>query len=396
MALIDTLNAASFKGVKFLARRTSATGGRKTVTHEYPNTDRRFVEDLGKLQKIFTIDGIITGSQNTYAQKRDALITALESEGNGLLVHPFLGQQEVVSTTYSLSEDDSSIGEARFSMTFQKADLNIFPTQSGNNISEINQSLGNVLASSEQDVINDWDVNLSSSPNYDAAQRKLGEVSPAFADAVQRVTKDSAAISTFNAVLSEFDSNINSNIVNSTALATDITSIFNSAAEVASGPDQLLNLFDFLFTFGDDDTVAAPITIDRVQRNLNNTTINNAIQINSLAEGYVGASQIEYETSDQLVLVRESLETQYQKVSAGELSNATREELTTIRNQTRISFENQLVNLPRLIDVTIMTQPITTLTYAFYGDLDRLDTINNLNAFKNPSFVDGDVTITTV
>ena len=37
----------SFRGIPFLIERHTTKSGRKTVTHEFPNSDNRFVEDLG-------------------------------------------------------------------------------------------------------------------------------------------------------------------------------------------------------------------------------------------------------------------------------------------------------------------------------------------------------------
>ena len=80
MSILNQTQAASFKGAKFLLKDDRTEGGRKTVTHEYPNRDTREVEDLGKLQKRFSITGIIhDGKDGGYFSRRDALISALES-----------------------------------------------------------------------------------------------------------------------------------------------------------------------------------------------------------------------------------------------------------------------------------------------------------------------------
>ena len=69
MTILENLNVASFRGARFLIKSHSTSGGRKTVNHEYPNSDRRFVEDLGELQETFSIQGIIHG--DNYSLDRD-------------------------------------------------------------------------------------------------------------------------------------------------------------------------------------------------------------------------------------------------------------------------------------------------------------------------------------
>lgn len=85
MALLDILYVATFRGIQFLIKDGSTTGGRKNVTHEYPNSDKRYVEDLGLFQKVFTINGTVTGLGVDYTFKRDALIQALEQPNRGIL-----------------------------------------------------------------------------------------------------------------------------------------------------------------------------------------------------------------------------------------------------------------------------------------------------------------------
>ena len=44
------LKQGSFRDAPFHIQDTTVDGGRKTVTHEYPDSNGRFVEDLGKLE----------------------------------------------------------------------------------------------------------------------------------------------------------------------------------------------------------------------------------------------------------------------------------------------------------------------------------------------------------
>jgi prophage DNA circulation protein len=61
MTIFNTkkLRIASFKGVEFHYQDSTIDGGRKTVTHEYPDSRIRYVEDLGQLEKTFSITAII-------------------------------------------------------------------------------------------------------------------------------------------------------------------------------------------------------------------------------------------------------------------------------------------------------------------------------------------------
>ncbi|NAH43850.1 DNA circularization protein, partial [Escherichia coli] len=45
----DRLQDASFRGVPFKVEEESMGTGRRVETHEYPNRDKPYTEDLGKI-----------------------------------------------------------------------------------------------------------------------------------------------------------------------------------------------------------------------------------------------------------------------------------------------------------------------------------------------------------
>ena len=123
MALRDELKISSFKGAEFLWRSVGTQSGRKTVTHEYPNSDFRVVEDLGALPKIFTIEAEIA-EPNAGAQA-SKLEAALESKGAGILVHPRLGRLDVTAKPYTMNDRLTNIGIVFFSMTFERSEVDL-------------------------------------------------------------------------------------------------------------------------------------------------------------------------------------------------------------------------------------------------------------------------------
>ncbi len=77
--------------------------GRRTVTHEYPNRDTCFVEDLGLQTEIITIRGFLIGD-NVYEQ-RDYFKAQCRIKGAGQLVHPSLGTFDANLIGAGFSED---------------------------------------------------------------------------------------------------------------------------------------------------------------------------------------------------------------------------------------------------------------------------------------------------
>ena len=108
---------ASFRGVGFKFRTTGGQFGRRLVVHLSPGVDQPQVEDLGRKVRQYQIEGWVIGGN--YFADRDALIAALDTEGSGTLVHPYLkGVSTVFVQDWVLSETTDEGGMARFSMTF--------------------------------------------------------------------------------------------------------------------------------------------------------------------------------------------------------------------------------------------------------------------------------------
>jgi len=397
MPLIDKLQAGSFKGVGFLIKGSDTSAGRKTVPHEYPNSDRRFVEDLGKVQKTFSINAIITSNSDNYLQARDALIDALESQGSGLLVHPFYGDHTVAATKYTVNESTSRLNEAAFSITFMKTDENIFPKEGGSNLSKINSIRGETLSSIESDVGSIFAVDRLSSVNFSDAQGLLTGVTNSFTGNLDKVTNDSSKISQFATIASSFQNNINSNILDPSSLGIDFIGLFTGANSTAASALDQFNLFRLFSNFGDNDTEILPTTVARIQRKQNRDVINTSTQIGALTQGYAAASQRTYSDNRELLEARDVLETQYQKVIGSDLQkqSGTRLKLTELRNEARVFFEKEAVSVPKLLDVNTRKQPLTVLAYNYYGNVDNVQSLDSLNMFDNPTFVEGDVTILT-
>lgn len=102
MSWRDTLLPATFRGVPFEVESADTRGGRKLAIHEYPQSDRNEVEDLGQGPRRFALEAFVVGDD--YATRRDALEAALDAPGAGTLVHPFRGDLRVVIQQYSVRE----------------------------------------------------------------------------------------------------------------------------------------------------------------------------------------------------------------------------------------------------------------------------------------------------
>ena len=114
---------AAFRGATFHIEVGGQAGGRRNVTHEFPERDVPFTEDMGRRARRWAITGYIVCSptQPNYITARDALIAACEASSAGTLIHPTLGTMQVCCDTYSVSETRERGGMATFDMHFVEA-----------------------------------------------------------------------------------------------------------------------------------------------------------------------------------------------------------------------------------------------------------------------------------
>jgi prophage DNA circulation protein len=127
MSWTDSLLPASFRGVPFEALSASWSGGRRTVVHEIPDTDKAVTEDTGRKTRAVSFEAFLIGDLGGAW----ALIEALERGGPGLLVHPLHGLLTVNVDSYTQSDSWSDGDAIMFSLSFVEAgDLDFMPALS--------------------------------------------------------------------------------------------------------------------------------------------------------------------------------------------------------------------------------------------------------------------------
>ncbi len=123
----DRLQDASFRGVPFKVEEESAGIGRRVETHEYPNRDKPYTEDLGKITFRPSITAYVVGDD--CFDQRDRLIDALNKPGPGTLVHPTYGELKVcVDGEVRVSTSKSEGRIVRFDLKFVEAGELSYPT----------------------------------------------------------------------------------------------------------------------------------------------------------------------------------------------------------------------------------------------------------------------------
>lgn len=191
MSWKDRLRKATFRDVPFHVEQDEATTGRRNVTHEYPQRDKPYVEDLGRATREFTVTGFVIGAD--YDTARDRLLGALEVAGPGTLVHPWFGSLKVSVREVRVTQSNRDGGMARFSIGFVEAGELEFPKAADSTAAQVR--IGTEAARAA--AITDFDGKFSVKGVQDAVlkqtQARLSAALGSFAGGLQTINGGVAA-----------------------------------------------------------------------------------------------------------------------------------------------------------------------------------------------------------
>lgn len=394
MPTIEKLQPGSFRGISFLVNTETKTGGKKTVTHEFVNSNERFTEELGELPPNFSIEAIVHGDDAI--QRRFDLERVLNQSGLGDLVHPVYGLIKVKSTTYSVSSNQTRIGEYRFSIEFQstKENLTAQPTPLTNSAvskaaedarEAVNNAIGDdyikpiipdTLTSSADklDEIH-TDVNGAISNNVGLVQDKVAE---------------------FNRTVNDGQTNVLTTVQQGVKLKDSLESLYNSAISVVNQPQILLGSWQALTDFGFTDIKGDVNTVYRLNKENNNSVMNEHTRIMSMVNMFEAAVYTEFQTDQELQSIKDILDLTYQRlmkdfdqdIDTGSVMvlaedpdiRTTVAELRTKTNKVMNSKEQNVFRVVQ-IDPGFTSMPLTA--HRFYGDIENLNLLKTLNPSVN-------------
>lgn len=395
MALLENLLRASFNDEEFLISTSSTAGGRKDQLHEFPNSDKQNIEDLGLKPRSYNIVGWIT--EPNYIDKRDALLGALESGETGVLSHPFYGEIEnLKARSFSINESIQELGRAEISMVFEISNTIGIPEETGSSLSSIFSSNDDVQISVNSEISNNWNVTSGFLGNFSSAQDKLGEIESAYNTFLGPLVFVQENINAFNSLVGNFGSAINSLISTPSELATSFTNLGSGFNSLQATVDSQVEAWKGMFNFGDNDTVTKEDTAGLIERKKNNDTINVAMQVQATSYAFLAGAQVELETVEDLDELAVTLETQFQKVIANNsMGNDLREKITIMREDTNIFFNQLRVGLSRIIEVSTPELPARVISYQYYKDSSLGEEIASLNSNANLTFLEGNIQVVT-
>lgn len=367
---------ASFRGQAFHVETMERSGGRRTVSHEYPQRDQPFVEDMGLKARTFPVEGYVIGDD--YLTARDNLLTALEDAGTGELIHPYYGTRRVIPTDYRVRESATEGGIARFSITFAETPAQpAIPTTVDDLAGVVAGSAASARVASAAEFLDKYVVGVTSE---DSIVTLLSNATHEIEKQVSKINAGVQQVALLTRTVSDFKQSIGN--------------LVNAPGNMVAGFEKLFALFDnrppLLALYAFVPGLRPPGTgVNGLQDQANFDATHRMIQrlaVTRSAEIIKGETFTSY---DDAVSARAGITDKLDEQS-DVAADDTYPALLQLRSDLVNGIPGSGSDLPRLVQfIPQASIPSLVLAHRLYGNLDLEQDLIDRNKIKNPGFIPG-------
>lgn len=388
MSWRDKYLPASFRGVPFYVSAVELDGGRRIVEHEYIKRTEIFAEDMGRRKRDFTVEAYVLGDDYTAA--RDAILSACEQEGPGILVDPYKGAVTVACKGIRIREATDEGGICRISMTFVQSEEPKFPTATVDRAFTLGAAAQNVIDVAKADLI--FTMLVTKVPEFVRLAAK-GEMDKLGLKLVNMVFPGAAytALSNYRRLAEAFNTITGALSSDPTKAADQIVTNIQAIRSTAPTPEIARKNTEQLLTFAPDAEVGN--TTMRNAARTNRQAVADLISRVALAEQAQNIFDSTYDTYEAAIAARESF------VSSLDIMAATAGDdafiaLQTLRAEVVNGVPGESENLPRIGSLTLVEpMPALVVAYNLYEDAGRAEEIVARNGVRHPGFVQAGVSL---
>jgi prophage DNA circulation protein len=369
MTWTDKFRAGSFRGVSFFIDSHEFRGGRRFQDHEFPQREKSRSEDLGRKIRKFSLELFVLGED--YFEDRDALIDALETEGSGELIHPYLGRKVVQAGSFSVSETRSERRQAKFTVEFTESGEIVFPES---------------VEDETQKTLDNADEVVEEARLVTAASDLISGAADAIDESVKKFTQPIADLSF---AISNLKADANDLARNKDLMAERMADVIGLlVSEFDDDEDTSQKILGNLSKFGDDLDPVVGTTPTATRESDNQDAIVNFTKQQALANQSKSAVQVAFGSTDEAVEVRDSIFDALDTQLAQDISD---DLFQSIRNlQASMTETIPAASVGETITFTPKkTMPALVVAHRLFKDIDREQDVIDQNAIRHPGFVPG-------
>lgn len=395
MTIFNTarLPDGQFRDAFFFYQESSGSGGRKTQTHEYPNKTERYVEDLGGLEKKFTLN-VFTDDNVSYSE-RDDLIKELDKAGVGTLVHPSFGDLEVVVVGYTFAESVKELGITKFTINFEVASQNVLPTKTTATKGRLAQLKSDILGDNEKAFDDGWQSVKNAKAKFDSGVKTLKRTANKINNIAKQIQGAGDSFADAITSLNQIVNSANKLVQAPSVLASNLRTSFDNLGVAFKNSKDLFNTTKKLFGFNESDQ--AIVGNSQIQKDIktNQDQLNNFVNVAVLATAYDASVNIEYNNLQELNQVIADLENGFNQLP-DTIDKNLRDALLQMKIEATNIFSELAISLPNVASYNVINPiSLNNLIFKLYGSLELKETIRLLNNFGDTSQIQGNIKILT-
>lgn len=403
MSWLDSYRTASFRGIEFKVEGHDASFGRRQVTHEFPQRDEPYTEDLGRRAREFDVDAYLVGDD--YPSQRNQLIAAAETAGPGELVHPYLGNMQVVCTGLRLRENNRDTRMCKLRLTFIEAGEAKFPTNVTDAVESVATAADTFTEAASGGFVERFLTDGFPSFVVDAAAGKVAGLSSMLSSLTVNPLGEAQAVASFFTKVRALGENALHLVTQPSSLVTAVAGIITDIRDVfGTRSDDVLRTLRAAYI----SSYSGPLnTPSRRQQAANDDALSALIRRVSLAEqakqavitasdsaAAIATESTEpgvFRTREEAVAVRDELTDALD--AEAEDDTTTIDEfraMTDLRTEVVRGVPSPDLALPRVAEYTPpSTQPSLVVAYGLYGTAARATEIADRNRAPHPGFLIG-------
>jgi len=341
--------------------------------------------------------GGLSINQDDVLQRRFDLEAALDEPGLGTLVHPIYGSVQVKSTTYSVSSNQNNIGEFRLSINFETSTAAvsfIAPV-----VSKFRMVKAAVDARDAVDNILESNYNTPETPNeLTGIADKVDAVYEDVFDTINStVGLVQAKVDTFTTIVNTARLNVFTIVQQGGELKESFKAVYKAALDVVNAPEDLSDAWESLLDFGFTDLEGKTNTVPRENEENNKQNVNDHTRITALINAYEANAFQTFDTDTQLIAQRKLLNDSFvllmEDFDSPSLAEdpTVRTTMASLRASANQLFADQLQNIWRVVTISPRSSSLSLISYQYYGNLDNLSTLQDLNPGTNQAFINKDI-----
>ena len=396
MSWREKLLQGTWKGVPFEYSDHSGEIGWRLQTHEYPERDTPYTENLGSAKQTLSVNCYVIGAD--YMSKRDALLDAFEEGSEGVLVHPRHGSQQWMLQRCVYKETAREGGKASFALTFVEPGANELPEVLEDTSSKVASATGLVSGEAVEGFAADF--SLKNVPQF-VTDEALALVQGGLNGLRQLNGQIAGVISPLSELANDIDAisnEVETLLLSPRSFASALVSVVASSLNAVTSVDRALNGYrSFSAVWGDTPDYGSTVARQRQKKNQDEikhlflsvavAETTKAVCLASSALNIQSNEDSPFDSYDHAISIRDELVSEIQEM-ADVVDYPLYQPLAALRAELIRHISAHGARLERIERMTLGTKtPSLVLSHRLYGSIDRADDLTRRNKVSHPGFI---------